>query len=142
MLQRAIKSITNFYLISQTSTGIVGSLHRRDVDIGIASVTITVPRFTGLDFMIPIDFETSAFYVKAASGESSGGVTWKTYTAPFHASLWAGMLIFALVTAAALVCAGRYQGQKSFENFRDISWSYCKVSCDRKKVTEKVNQES
>ena len=72
----------------------VGNIVNNEYDICTASLTITIPRQTVLDFMVPFGFETIAFYLKKPTAKAVFPV-WDLFIQPFHQNLWLAIGIFS-----------------------------------------------
>ena len=66
------------------------------MDVVIASLTMTLSREMGVEFMIPLGLETLALYIKTPNGEET---TYNTFNAPFSNILWLTLFLFALLLA-------------------------------------------
>ena len=79
--------------------GILGMLHRRDAELGLASYYMHEPRRKIVDYIRPVERTHYGFMIRDHPNQrGKQSINWRAYTEPFTFDLW-------LATAALLMCA-------------------------------------
>ena len=77
----------------------IQSVVDQEMDVIVASLTLTNQREMVLDFVAPLGKETYSFYVRTPEGDE---FTWSTFLKPFSSNLWLFLVVFAMVYAIFL----------------------------------------
>nr|XP_027220216.1 glutamate receptor ionotropic, delta-1-like [Penaeus vannamei] len=86
-----------------TWNGMVGMVHRKEVDLGVAPFTITLGRAEAIDFTFP-------FYVEPSAVLTPAGATSKkilAFLSPFTFEVWLGVLISFVVLGPIMLAFSR-----------------------------------
>lgn len=86
-------------LTNGTWTGLVGNLLDDDVDFIGTSLTLTLERFSVIDFALPLGKETFALFISRKPSEE---YAWFSYFLPFKNQLWLFLFINSLVMISVI----------------------------------------
>ncbi|THK32979.1 glutamate receptor ionotropic, kainate 2 [Diachasma alloeum] len=107
-------------------TGVLGKLHRNEVDMGVSSFIMTNERREVVDFTIPTVYENSRLYIRMPGANT---VQWNAYFEAFGMDVW--LVIIALImTTPLLLTFIKYKGRSFifplvFEHYSSVWGIYC-----------------
>ncbi|XP_069688761.1 probable glutamate receptor [Periplaneta americana] len=82
-----------------TWTGIIGIVMRKEVDIGMASLTISTSRLKVVDFLLPLLSGMGEIYIREPD-ESK--MYWNIFLVPFKQELWGAIMVTLLLLSCGL----------------------------------------
>ncbi|XP_074094952.1 glutamate receptor 1 isoform X1 [Cotesia typhae] len=110
----------------KTWTGMVGSVWRRDVDMGVGEVTMTVERREILDFTLPLILSPCRLYFR----EPNSTLQWSAYFEAFSSDIWMIMISMIVLIPALITLIKIHQSKKMIshiiaENYLNVWGIFC-----------------
>ncbi|XP_059081679.1 glutamate receptor ionotropic, kainate glr-3-like isoform X2 [Tigriopus californicus] len=103
--------------------GMIGQLHRREIDIAPAEFTVTALRSEVVDFNVPITESHQKLFVK----NPAESFNWTAFIEPLSWSCWGVIALFIIFVPLAMAPAIRLGNEPEQEEFT-LSKSFCFVA--------------
>ncbi|KAJ4436552.1 hypothetical protein ANN_16584 [Periplaneta americana] len=111
-----------------TWTGVIGLVQRNEVDVAIASLTISTTRLQAVDFLLPLMTGKGDIYIREPE---ESRMYWNIFLAPFKWKLWSAVLASLLLLSGGLwfICfIGRRQGVPESQPYGLFNSLHCVYS--------------